>query len=586
MATEPRPLQIQQLQAYLTQQYELLIQGKGDNEQQRERNFLSKAVAAHFLVVNAGVSKAEAVEASIDGGGDHGIDAVWISPTQVIWLVQSKYHHSGIGEPGLHEVGEFVRGVRDLLAGEFGRFNAALNAKRAALQRAMGDLYTVRVALAYTGTSLGDDRLDMFKDLLTDINAVQPERARFIRFGLNDFHDALMASRAEAVFTEEIELRNYGMVERPRRSFFGVMRVAELAALYRKHDNALVRANIRRYRGSSRVNEEMLGTLRGEPEHFVYFNNGVTLLCERITQVGNMPLNRSQGRFRLEGVSVINGAQTAGTVAREDLPDADLGRASVLVTCIEANPADDAEFGDRVTRYRNNQNAVLLQDFMALDDNQENWRRTLKASGITYIYKPSSVDPAPGDSVFTAQDAARFLALALSDKTCWPEALLLAAGSDGPASLWDTRADFKGQAVADPAQSAYKRLFPDHLTARRLWRVVQMGRLMRNTVEDDAAAMEAAAPEQADKELALANLAMHLVLLRAGALQDAATLRLTTPERGRISSDLDEIRRAVRAAYDAEDWGGELPVAVMRQAENLRRLKAKTMAALAAAQGQ
>jgi len=584
MATEPRPLQVQQLQAFLKQQFDGLIHGTGKAALDRERNFLSKAVAAYFLMTKAGAGKDEAVAATIDGGGDHGIDSVWISPTNVIWLVQSKYRHDGIGEPGLHEVGEFAHGVKDLLAGRFERFNEALNKRRPALQRAMADDHKVRVALAYTGTSLGDDRLAMFNDLLGSTNAVQPDRASFVRFGLHDFHEALMASRAENSITEEIELRNYGMVDRPQRAFFGVMQVQSLAALYRQHGNALVRANIRRYRGSSRVNEEMLETLSTEPQHFVYFNNGVTLLCERITHVGPQPVDRSHGRFRLEGVSVINGAQTAGTVAREGLPDSDLGRATVLVTCIESTTVND-DFGDRVTQYRNNQNAVQLQDFIALDDNQENWRRTLKASGITYIYKPSSADPAPGDSVFTAQDAARYLALALNDKACWPQALLLAQGG-GAAALWDARADFAGQPVTDPAQSAYKRLFPDHLTARKLWRVTQIGRLIQSALHTDAAAMDAAAPLEAAKTRALADLVTHLVLIRPAAVRDAVTLRLTDGERQALSADLDQVRQALATVFDAEDWAEQAPATVVLQPEALRLLKRKTLAALATPQGQ
>lgn len=579
MAAEPRPLQVQQLQAFLKQQFQELIHGTGKTTLDRERNFLSKAVAAYFLMTKAGASKDEAVVASIDGGGDHGIDSVWISPTNVIWLVQSKYRHDGSGEPGLHEVGEFAHGVKDLLAGRFERFNATLNARRSALQRAMSDDHKVRVALAYTGTSLGDDRIAMFDDLLGSTNAVQPDRASFVRFGLHDFHEALMASRAEASITEEIELRNYGMVDRPQRAFFGVMQVQSLAALYRQHGNALVRANIRRYRGSSRVNEEMLETLSTEPQHFVYFNNGVTLLCERITHVGPQQLDRSHGRFRLEGVSVINGAQTAGTVAREGLPESELGRATVLVTCIESTTAND-EFGDRVTQYRNNQNAVQLQDFIALDDNQENWRRTLKASGVTYIYKPSNTDPAPGDSVFTAQDAARYLALALADKS-WPQALLAAHDSQ-VVRLWDARLDFAGQPVSDPAQSAYKRLFPDHLTARRLWRVTQIGRQVQSTLDADAEAMAAHAPEEAAKARALTDLALHLVMLRPAVPLDAVTLRLTPAERTALSAELDRVRRALWAAFDSEDWGGETPAAVAMQPEALQRLKRKALAALAA----
>ena len=69
MATAtPRPLEVQQIQAFLKAEFAGSIEGLGKDEKDKERNFLSKALAAFFLMSQAGASKAEAVAASIDGG--------------------------------------------------------------------------------------------------------------------------------------------------------------------------------------------------------------------------------------------------------------------------------------------------------------------------------------------------------------------------------------------------------------------------------------------------------------------------------------------------------------------------------------
>lgn len=575
MATDARPLEVQQLQSFLKVEFNGQIVGIGNTAQAQERNFLSKALAAYFLMVRAGASKAEALAASIDGGDDHGIDSVYISLTGVFWLVQSKYIHEGKGEPILGDASKFKDGVLDFLRSQFGRFNAALNLKLPAIKSAMAQDYSVRFALVYTGTSLNDDRLELFGDVEKAVNTIQPGRAKFVRFGLLDFHDALTERRGEARIDIEIELRNFGLIAAPARAFYGVMRVRDLAALYQEHDHALVRANIRRYRGSSQVNEEITKTLHEAPGRFVYFNNGITLLCEKITLIGKTDPERNVGQFKLDGVSIINGAQTAGTVARQPLIHYDTHAADVLVTCIEATSDMDA-FGDRVTEYRNSQNAVQMQDFIALDDNQENWRKTLQASGVAYIYKQSASDPHATDRVFTAQEAANCLAAANRDKDTWATGLVIARKE--PNRLWDQRRDFDGAAVADSSNAIYGRLFPSSLTARRLWRTTQIVRMVRTVIEADASTQP---PDLAVLAYETIFLVAHIVFVRLLALADAVTLMLTTDERTAISREIDTVRLALSNAYAGHDWGGTEPAAVYTDPSNLKTLKSDVMRTLA-----
>ncbi len=578
MATaDARPLEVQQIQAFLKTQFNGAIVGTGNAPMDRERNFLSKALAAHFLMAHAGASKADAVAASIDGGNDHGIDSVYISATGVFWLVQSKYIHEGKGEPSLGDVSKFKDGVRDFAAARFERFNQALAARVPEIRSAMDKPHAIRFALVYTGTSLNEDRIQLFSDVEEGINRVQPDRARFVRFGLFDFHDSITAKRAEQKIPPTvIELRNFGLIEKPARAFYGVMRVRDLAELYQKHSHALVRENIRRYRGSSSVNAEITRTLLEAPENFVYFNNGVTLLCEKITAVGGTDTGCQKGQFQLEGFSIINGAQTAGTVAQQPLAHYDTHPADVLVTCIQSS-GDQAGFGDRVTEYRNNQNAVRVQDFIALDDNQENWRRTLRASGVTYIYKPSAQDPHAAERIFTAQEAANYLACASKDGKNWAQLLSLVMA--GSSQLWEQKRNLQSEAVTSVDDSIYGRLFVSSLTARRLWRTTQIGRMVRELVEADA---EVLPPEEGALQRAAVFLIVHLVFSKQYSLCDGATVMLTGAERETISREAEKVREALSQAYAQENWGGAEPAVVFADLSNLQQLKRKVMAALAA----
>lgn len=572
MAAVWRSLEIQQLEAFLKIEFEGHIVGIGHRPLDRERNFLSKAVAAYFLIVEAGATKAEAVAASIDGGGDHGIDSVYVGPTNVIWLVQSKYRHDGVGEPSLAEAGLFRDGVNDFVAGKFERFNQALADKLHQIQAAMNGPYQVAFALVYTGTSMDESRRIMFGDVQKAINDIEPGRARFIRYGLSDFHEAQIKRHGEPpIDGVELELHNYGIANGVARTYYGTLKVRDLAALYQARGHALVSANIRRYKGASDVNDGMTRTLREQADHFFCFNNGITLICRNILAIGEMDQNHARGRFRLNGVSIINGAQTAGTVAQEDLAHYDTNPAEVLVTCIVLPENEDA-FADAVTEYRNSQNAVRPQDFVALDDNQENWRKTLVAHGVTYIFKPSATDAQATAPVFTVEEAAKFRAV----RHIQGLGLIL----NGPDRLWDRIRDFDGNPQRIDSPCVYKSLFPDTLTSRSLWRVTQIGRQIQEAIQQDADSM----PEPLDAEYARQSswLVTHIALIRLSDLQDGESLTLTEADRLQVSREIEDVRAALAVGYEANKAPDQTHSQQFANIANLLTFKAATMQALQA----
>lgn len=572
MVTTWRSLEIQQLEEFLKREFNGVIQGLGHDPASREANFLSKAVAAYFLMLEAGASKADAVAASIDGGGDHGIDSVYVGPTNIIWLVQSKYKSEGTGEPSLMEASVFRDGVIDFVAGRFERFNQALAAKLPRIRLAMDGPHQIAFVLAYTGTSMDETRRTMFGDVQKAINAVQLNRARFIRYGLADFHESQVKHHGEPEINGvELELHNYGIANGVARTYYGTLKVKDLAALYQKEQHALVRSNIRRYRGSSEVNQGMTHTLRERADHFFCFNNGVTFLCRSILAVGPTDPNRIVGRFRLDGVSIINGAQTAGTVAQEPIAHYDAHPAEVLVTCIVL-PENEGVFADAVTEYRNSQNAVKPQDFVAMDDNQESWRKTLAAHGVTYIYKPSVTDAQATAPLFTVEEAAKFRAV----RDLGGLDLIL----HHPHKIWDRGRDFQGRPPTIESPPIYKVLFSDILTSRSLWRTTQIGRQIQETIQQDAESM----PEVLDAEYARQSvwLVTHIALVRLKELHDGMTLTLTQPEQFQISQEIGAVRTAVANAYDAIKVPG-IPVAETFVDMNyLRMMKAAAMQALQA----
>ena len=253
-------------------------------------------------------------------------------------------------------------------------------------------------------------------------------------------------------------------------------------------------------------------------------------------------------------------------MAQEPLAHYDAHPADVLVTCIEL-PEDESTFADAVTEYRNSQNAVKPQDFVALDDNQESWRKTLQAHGVTYIFKPSPTDEQAMAPLFTVEEAARFRA---AQRLQGIDLIL-----HHPQRLWDRTQDFAGNPPAVNSPSIYKVLFPDTLTSRSLWRITQIGRQVQETIQQDAAHMSKPLEEEFARQSIW--LVTHVVLIRLKALQDGETLALTQPESLQISQEIDVVRAALSKVYEAGKVAESTTAEAFTDMTTLNFLKAAVM---------
>jgi hypothetical protein len=221
----------------------------------------------------------------------------------------------------------------------------------------------------------------------------------------------------------------------------------------------------------SMVNEAIVQTLLDHPEHFWYFNNGITVLCQRISQAARGSTDRRSGTFDIERASVVNGAQTVGAIgAAAARADPGLGEASVTVRFISLEGAPESLASD-ITRATNTQNRVLPRDFVALDPEQERLRTDLRLDGKTYAIKSGEPDPAP-EVGCTVLDATVGLACATSID-------LAVQAKRELGRLWE-----------DVTRPPYTDLFSPATTATRLWRSVEVMRRVETELLGRRAALE------------------------------------------------------------------------------------------------
>ena len=452
----------------------------------RESNFLSRSLAAYAIHKLAGCSLDEAAAAVVDGGGDGGIDATHYSPNaHTLWLVQSKFITNGRGEPDLGGATKFKAGIENLLQGNFAAFdqNEAWKKLIPNLKVIFRDnSLQVRAVIVYSGINLvSEDRRRLFEDLKRRFSP-DSDYLQIQLCNLTTVHDWLTgADQSPGVPELEITLMKPGWVPTPYETVYGLLSLADLAGFYTAHGRRLIAANIRAYKGNTEVNDQILATIRDEPSHFFYLNNGLTAYCERL-EVNNLDRANSEcKRVRAFGISIVNGAQTLGSVAEffSTPPDpAPQGFVFLKIISLE-RCEDDRSFADRITHSTNFQNQIGARDFVALDEQQERIANQLKLSGITYHYKEDADAPTPDPTNFNLDEATTASACLAQLQDCDLCARVLA----NRRSLWSLEETLRTEELN---RSIYSRVFRSDRSARTVWRAVQTQRVVIESMQGDA----------------------------------------------------------------------------------------------------
>lgn len=284
---------------------------------------------------------------------------------------------------------------------------------RAAACAALSDAaVTFIVVVATTGRStLPDEAQIVFDDFLEEVNENDPVVSLEV-LGLKEFHSMVVEGTAGPSIDITVPIEQWGTVDLPFQAYYGLVQASEIASWYEHHGDRLFSQNLRKSLGNTDVNEGLTATLLNQGQHFWYFNNGITALCQSVKKTPRGGATHAYGDFVVDGVSVVNGAQTVASIHRAaKKSEAALADARVWVRFIslEGCPPD---FAIDVTRATNTQNSVENRDFVALDPQQERLRRDMLLSlHKQYSVKRGESAPAEADGC-TVEDAIVALACA------------------------------------------------------------------------------------------------------------------------------------------------------------------------------
>ncbi|MCB4825279.1 AIPR family protein [Roseicella aerolata] len=441
-------------------------QEKSENDKQNAG--LTRALAAFALCNAADLTPEIAVSSITDGYDDNGLDAVYhAAEDKTLYLCQSKWSNDGLGSIDVGGAEKFARGVRDILSLKLDRFNSKITTRKDVIEEAINNSVRINLIIVYSGSDKISEHVKrVFSDLLADLNDTGDVAVLDVVSQENLYSIVSMGGRGEPVDIA-IQLFDWGQTKAPYQAFYGQVAASDVAQWGARWRHKIFSKNIRSFLGSNTaVNEGIADSIRKTPAHFWYLNNGITALCSRVQKRAVGGNSREAGTFECQGVAIVNGAQTVGTItslaetAGEELATA---RVPIRLISLEGCPP---EFANEVTRATNTQNRVDARNFVALDQEQARLRSELLIDGIDYEYRQGEGEP-NGENRFGLVDAT--IALACSSSS--PD--LAVQAKREISKLWD-----------DLSRPPYKLMFNSGLSGLKLWHLVQILREIDSALED------------------------------------------------------------------------------------------------------
>jgi hypothetical protein len=428
---------------------------------QRKTAFLSRALAALCIKAMARVSPDIAAKAVTDAFHDNGIDALYFDQkSDTLFIVQSKWNADGSTPPDSKSTFAMAQGVRDLLALRLERFNDKTKEKEAVIRTA---LYADRLKIVLVTAHTAAQEMAPFvkrniDELVAELNNPVPT-AEAVHLGQEGIYGLITSESQPQQIKLQISLNDWGAVERPFLAYYGRVHVNEISAWWKEHGNSLFTHNLRLFYRNSEVNNALEATLSFSPENFWYFNNGITVICESISKSAVGSPSRVIGVFNCIGSSIVNGAQTVGTIGEawpaqhpksEEVPV----WVQVRIISLEGCPP---ELSRKLTRAANLQNAVGNREFAAMDPVQHRLATEFALDKRKYAFKQGEDDP-KGEEGCTIVEATQALA-------CEKSIHLAVQAKRELGAMW-----------ADTMAAPYTDLFNESTTGERVWRAVRIMR--------------------------------------------------------------------------------------------------------------
>lgn len=353
-----------------------------DQERKKSKAFLLLGVAAYL-----DIDIAEAVQYITDGGNDGGFDAAYIAEIQDyqlnVVLFQSKYsrkleNDSNFPANAVEKAVNTVKCVFDPDA--IIQLNEKSREKVNEIRSFILDGHIPYVTFVMLNNGLGWNQ-DGQNHI--DNTFANQEQVHFVHYSHKDIIEYINRNipiKTQLNFSGKAIQEDFNY----KRVILGRVSVPEIYKLMDEFGDRLLEKNIRHYLGINTINEQIGATLLSEEkkQNFFFFNNGLTMICEKFSYNG---LQDRNWNVKIDKLQIINGGQTCKTIYQtlKNHSDIDFSQVYILVRLYEVN--DDEEMVQDITYATNSQNPVDFRDLKSNDEIQK--LLEISAKDLGYIYK-------------------------------------------------------------------------------------------------------------------------------------------------------------------------------------------------------
>lgn len=326
----------------------------------------SKAFIHWYLKNHLFLEEQEIGESIIDGGGDNGIDAILLNEEEKELIVmQFKFPKdiNGIdSEIGQNDIFKTFNGFNLLIDKTM---NQESNIKFNQFKEQINDIDIFSFKIYFVSFNKGIDAIAN-KDLVENFSKnFKKKYGSELQIKIhdksiisniyekmnrkNDLEITLSYKQLASAY--DIDLMNI-------KSYVGLVNGKSIISSIENSIETIFDENIRLYEGKTNVNNSIKATASDpkESEMFYFYNNGVTIICDK---VNNSPNKLS---VSLKGVSIVNGCQTVTSLYDLYTKNKLENGVDILIRIIEISDYNERM---KITEYLNSQNPIKDSYFIA-----------------------------------------------------------------------------------------------------------------------------------------------------------------------------------------------------------------------------
>jgi hypothetical protein len=334
--------------------------------------------------------------ASIKGGArDKSTDGVYIDHTsRLVFVIQGKYHQNSEPVASRSDVLALADLGRAMMLERKETFESLINKANSSVVTSLTEArtsiqkkgYGLVVQFVTTG-KISKTHLEEAEQRLDDWDNSRYDS--YTRADLMKLMQDYLEGAAPPTPTVSIPIAQSQVFKRHDKqtgitSWIFSANGSEVGEIFNDIGIRLFARNIRGYLGNTEINKVMKKTIETEPDFFWYYNNGITITCDKAKQIEKGTSNIIQ----VTNAQIINGQQTTRTLAQVKNNDAE-----VLIKLIEVSrntEHDHKKFGhiiSSIVSATNWQNAISQADLKSNDPEQVRIEKEMKKLNYFYIRK-------------------------------------------------------------------------------------------------------------------------------------------------------------------------------------------------------